>query len=528
MLAPGAKWIAVVSFLLAATRYPTVVEGEAFARDMLATAPASAMEQVLARTPDTVPAVLRNFGSALMTGDAALRARVEAYLSELALLRARRVDATKFSPADVRMVVSFALVDPERFRGDAAFRARVTPLLPRALDPKISSALRHAALRDLNAIFRLDFDTVETIAAQWGSIARRSSEWRVPFDGNLRMPDDVSGPIETSIYSINSQFFQPAEARTFLAAVRASAPKRRLVVLADAAMKDALRELDVEVIETFSRPYTPWPRDPFTVARATDGSIVLVNRPNLQPEREEDANMVRALAQGTLDARWTVAPIPFHNGHILLTPDAMWISIHTVEIRALQLLGMSRVPVQTFGTKQGIETYLAAVRQAADELSKLYGKPVRFVHPLEADAVLMRRLGGGGGFDLDSIVTVLPGGHALVGDLSLGAKLQRGLQNAPLQTFLDTVAAHLAKEMKVQRLPLILLAGKPKPYLVTWNNVVLEGRRAEGFASPLPQGDQRAREAFRAAGYELVLFPPLMPSVRLSGGYRCASNHVRP
>ncbi len=528
MLAPGAKWIAVVWFFLAATRYPTVPEGEAFARDMIATAPASAMEHVLAGNPDTVSGVLRNFGSALMTSDAALRARVEAYVSELARLRARRVDATKFSPADVRMAVSFALVDPERFQKDAAFRARVTPLLPRALDPAISAPLRNAALRDLNAIFRLDFDTVETIAAAWGSIPRRSSERRVEFGGNLRMPDDVSGPIEASIYSINSEFFKPAEARTFLRAVRASAPKRRLVVLADGPMKDALRELDVEVIETFSRSYTPWPRDPFTVARAADGSIVLVNRPNLQPEREEDANMVRALAQGTLDARWTVAPIPFHNGHILLTPEAMWISIHSVEIRALQLLGISRVPVQTFGTKAGVEKYLAAVREAADELSKLYGKPVRFVHPLDADVALMRRLGGGGGFDLDSIVTVLPEGGALVGDLSLGRKLQRGLANAPLQAFLDTVAAHLAKEMKVQRLPLILVAGKPKPYLITWNNVVLEGRRAEGFASTLPEGDRLARDAFRAAGYDLVLFPPLMRSVMLSGGYRCASNHVRP
>jgi hypothetical protein len=64
-------------------------------------------------------------------------------------------------------------------------------------------------------------------------------------------------------------------------------------------------------------------------------------------------------------------------------------------------------------------------------------------------------------------------------------------------------------------------------YLLTWNNVVLEPGRAEGFASGIANADALARNAFKGAGYELVLFPPLKRSVELNGGYRCASNHVR-
>ena len=155
---------------------------------------------------------------------------------------------------------------------------------------------------------------------------------------------------------------------------------------------------------------------------------------------------------------------------------------------------------------------------------------------------------------------------ALVGDLSLGGKLagrasaeewralektyslsdnretvikfQHASDAGGLQRFLDRSASDLARSgVRVRRLPLLmvpssLLVGEDErpetPYfLVTWNNVVLERSRAEGFASGLPSADLIARSAFRAAGYELMLFPPLARSVVLNGGYRCASNEVR-
>ncbi|MFL6291881.1 MAG: hypothetical protein ACJ759_13390, partial [Thermoanaerobaculia bacterium] len=112
---------------------------------------------------------------------------------------------------------------------------------------------------------------------------------------------------------------------------------------------------------------------------------------------------------------------------------------------------------------------------------------------------------------------------------------------AGLDAFLDLVADHLKKEgMEVRRLPLLAVpvAGlrdreglTHDEFLITWNNVVAETRagrvRAEGFASLIPAGDRLARAAFAAAGARLDLFPPLVRSVILNGGYRCASNHVR-
>ena len=536
VLRQGAKWIIVALLVMGVVRvfgaleYPDVATAEVYARELMTKLAPAQLDNALVETPADIPLVLRTLGSAMMTRDLALQMRVTRYLGELVALRARRAD---------RNTITFLVVDPVRFTRDAAFRARILPLLPKALDSTYSAALRNACLSELNGPFALDFDTAESVAASWGSIAHRSSERRIDLTKDLRMPDDFS-PIETSIYSINSDFFPTSDdARAFLSAVRASAPKRRILVLADSAMN--LSDIRVEILPTFGRVYTPWPRDPFTAARAKEGGVVLINRPNLQPHREEDANMARALTQGNFAAQWTVAPIPFHNGHILLTPNAAWISIHTVEIRALQLQGINRVPVQSFATKEGIEKYLVAVRKAAKELEALYRKPVRFVHPLAADPALMKRLGGGGGFDLDSVMTLLPQSDgslvALVGDFSLGAKYKPnkvfGTVAAPpqgLQRFLDTIAAHLtANGINVKRLPLLNMRSKdaPEEFLLTWNNVVLEPARAEGFAMLLPEGDAYARKVFANAGYQLELFPPLAKSVKHSGGYRCASNHVR-
>jgi hypothetical protein len=237
------------------------------------------------------------------------------------------------------------------------------------------------------------------------------------------------------------------------------------------------------------------------------------------------------------------------------------------------------VPVETFGTAAGIDRYVAAARQAARELSDLWGRPVRFVHPLPGPggpaavgSDLLRRIGGGAGYDLDSLVTLLPGRAALVADVTAGRELlarlpatewnalrsgwdlapagdglatavaaaQRTSRAEQLDGFLDLMAEHLASErFHVRRLPLLSVpfsllrdpGDLQGEFLLTWNNVVAETRngalRAEGFSSLLPSGDRAAAEAFAAAGARLDLFPPLTRSVILNGGYRCASNHVR-
>lgn len=547
---------------LPSSGFPATSTVEPFARELVARVPPARLEAKLIADPASIPPVMRSLGSALMTSDAKLRASLEPYVIALARQHAKRV-APRFSSTDLRILVSLQVVDPVRFQEEAAFRARVTSLLPRMLDATTPSVVRERCLDELNATVGIDFDMAETIAVAWGLARRASASKRIAYaPGKVRMADDVSEPIVASIFSIQSRFFTSAEVRAFLSAVRAASPKRRIVVLGDAEIRACAKDLGIDFIDAHQREYSPWPRDPFIIARSTDG-VVLVNRPNLQPEREEDANMARALVQGlpdsiAKDVRWTVAPVPFHNGHVLLTPAAAWISVHTVEIRALQILAVARVPVEWFDTPEGVERYLAAVRKAAKELESLYGRPVRFVHPLEASPELMWRLGGGAGFDLDSLVTMLPKA-ALVGDLTLGASVardadwsaaqsayglltkdgakiadaQRTPKNVALQTFLDTVAAHLAANgTAVQRIPLIqvpvtLVENGRADFLLTWNNVVLEGQRAEGFASLLAEGDAIAGKAFAKAGHRLELYPPLARSIVLNGGYRCASNHLR-
>ncbi len=110
-----------------------------------------------------------------------------------------------------------------------------------------------------------------------------------------------------------------------------------------------------------------------------------------------------------------------------------------------------------------------------------------------------------------------------------------------LTRFLDLCAGEMkARGLVVLRIPFLLLpgqlrqvhgGGEPEDFVLGWNNVVVESKGsdvvAEGFAGGFPAGDRRAVEVFRAAGCRLKLVPPLVHSVVLNGGYRCASNHLR-
>ena len=499
-----------------------------------------------------------------------------------------------WSHEDVLGLLALQLVDPERFAGDEGFRRRVLGVLPRALDPKAPAGLRDALLTELNQVRGFDFAASDEVERAWGAVPRRGAERRVGFvAGGQRFDADVDGRLAASVYSLPSFFFDLGTADAFLSAVRAAAPERTLVVLTDSPLREGLepraRALHLHLLDTYGRPYSPWPRDPFTLVHASGGGARVLVRPNLQPGREEDANLGPELVQNLpadLDrawgkVTWTTAPVPFHNGQVLLTPGAAWVTLHALEPRILAILGLERVPVGSFATAEGIDRYLAAADRAAAELASLYGRPVRFVHPLPAKGTgdlaarteLMRRIGGGAGYDLDSIVTLLPGGKALVADVAAGRDLVAKLPAADLDSlrrgyglepagsalasalaaaqrtpevddlgaFLDLVARQLASSgMGVRRLPILtvpvaLLADRSglshSGFLITWNNVVVESRpgkvRAEGFSYLLPSGDRAAREAFGAFGVQLDLFPPLVRSIVLNGGYRCASNHLR-
>jgi hypothetical protein len=591
--------------LLAAAAPAGPAPAEAAARAWMATPPAALAER-LEREPALVPQALGALGQALGAADRTLSHDAGEYLIQCS--RARSGALAKrgtWSPADVQALLTLDLVTPGRFVADAGFRSRVLALMPRDLDPAADPTagprLRDDLLLALNQIEGIDFAASEAIESAWGAVPRQSAARRVPYTAGLRFDDEAERPLSASVYSLPSAFFDTAAADAFLSAVHQAAPKRTILVLTDLPLHRALesraRSLGIHLLETYGRAYSPWPRDPFSLVRTPAGGVLVLVRPNLQNGREEDAHLGLELVQNLPDeidhawgkATWTEAPVPFHNGQILLTRDAGWITLHTLEPRILALLGAARVPVDTFGTAAGLDRYVAAAHTAAGELSRLYGRPMRFVHPLpepgaplEARSAQMRTLGGGAGYDLDSLVTFLPGKTspvALVADLAAGRKLLAGLpaaersalrtgydlapdgaalttalaaaqetpRAAALAAFLDLTAQHLAGNgVHILRLPLVRIpyallrdqaglpdgaTGNDHEFLLTWNNVVAETRgghlRAEGFGSLLPSGDAAARAVFTQAGAQLDLFPPLVRSIVLNGGYRCASAHVR-
>ncbi|HEV8238560.1 MAG TPA: hypothetical protein VGS57_04250 [Thermoanaerobaculia bacterium] len=437
-----------------------------------------------------------------------------------------------------------------------------------------------------------------TSPAAGSSAAFESLRVELPAGADrFRIEDDPDRALVASVYSLPSPWIDAGEARALLAAVRKADPGREVLVLADAAMEEQLaplaRDARLHLLSTGGALYSPWPRDPFSFARTSGGAVRVVVRPNLQRGREVDATMGPALVQALPPAldrawggvRWAKSAVPFHNGQVLLTRDAAWVSVHTFEPRVLELLGAARVPVESFATAAGIEAYVGATRKAAGELAALYGRSVRFVHPLpvsgagttrEARTALLQRLAGGAGYDLDSLLTLVPSANgvqptALVADVTAGERLLASLdpsqwnalatayrleptglaaglagasssaRGRALASYLDLVADHLRGEgLTVSRLPLLVVPAAvlrdpgsiPDEYFfLTWNNVVVEkrggGARAEGFASLLPAGDDVASQAFAAAGVHLDLLPPLLGSVTRNGGYRCASNHLR-
>lgn len=541
--------------------------------------PAGEMARSLARRPELVPGVFGTLGAALaVAGDEDAAALLD-YTT--AVTRTWSRHEGPWSDDGLQLLTALVLVDPSRFLDDERLRGRVAAALPRAIDPAAPSAVRDRVLAFLSRVPGLGFDAFEDAGFAWGSLVRKSGGRRYE-GGGLVLPGERE-PIRASVYSLPDDLFTAEDALAFLHGVHLAAPERDLVVLTGGELGERLRpkSLGLHVVPTHGFAFSPWPRDPLTFLRDGEGRQVVFLRPNSQSTREDDLWLGRVLVEGLpddLDAAWgglryQRATVPFHNGQILEAGDRLWVSLHSLEPRALELTGFDRVPVAELAGPPGAR-YLAAVRKAAAELGELYGRRVAFVHPLPADdapgaerAKALLPLGGGAGFDLDSLVTLLVtsggGTTALVADLDAGSDLLaaagddelaafaagyglvppklRELQESPrarrLDAFLEAVASHLATGATVRRLPLLLLPqgageGYSEPdFLVGWQNVVLEERdgvaRAEGFASLLPSGDRRAREVYAEAGYRLDLLPPLVGSVRRNGGYRCASQHVR-
>jgi len=554
---------------------------------------AESFESGIEDNAETGVGELLSLGEVVSTAPPDEKETIAAYLVEAARSRGRRLalHGPPWSDENLAGWLALVFLDPARFAAEDEFRRFVVGIAGAALDPAVSVELRDALLGRIHRVDGMGFADAERIELAWG-VARRSSLERAngySKEGG-RVIDDLGGPIEASIYSFPSGLIDMAAASRFLEAVRRGAPERALLVLSDPPLVGELERfagsVELQVIRSYGAPYSPWPRDPFSFSRRADDGVLLLLRPNLQQMREADHTMGLELIQGLPDELdeawgrpiWERSPVPFHNGHLLPVGDAIWLSAHGLELRILQLLGETAIPVDRLGTNAGWQRYTEAAHRAAAEVGELYGRKPLFVHPMEkSDHALLAALGGGAGFDLDTLVTPLLSADgrmsALVGDIGDGTRLlqdvsveeldafaesyrlgvggealrrgllesQRGESARGLARFVDLVAAHLERSgTTVERLPLLLVAAElapreqaplGQPFLVSWNNIVQEERggrrRAEGFSGGLRSGDRLAQRRFSELGYRLELLPALVESVVRNGGYRCASQHLR-
>jgi hypothetical protein len=556
----------------------------------------SELERGLTETPAIEVTAMGLLAADLGSSSLSRTERLQAFIAELAASRSRRIGSSGegWSPSEYEGLLRMQFVDPERFVSDTTFREKVLDILPAALDTQVPQRLKDLLLFSVNNVPGIDFAASDRIETAWKAISRSSQERESTYQRmSLCFSDDYSLPIEATVTSLPSRFFDAAEVIPFLECLRSFSPKRKLLALVDLPLREQLsstaERLGVDLIETHGRRYTPWPRDPLCFARGGDDRVIVLVPPAGQMDRQEDLYMGLELVQGlpsVIDEswggiRWARSPVPFHNGQVLLTPERAWVSLHSLEPRILQLLSLDEVPGDAFFGDESIwRDYLLAAKRAAGEMEVLFGREVRFVHPLPdgfESPLQVETMGGGAGFDLDSLLTIVEvtddTGVALVGDLAAGTALLRrltvddltafrtgfGLSSEPqvlrrelisaqdsdrarrLRAFLDLVDSWLREEgFVVHRLPLFLVSVKflgnahelhHEDFLITWANVVLENlegrRRAEGFSNLLPMGDRLSREVFQQAGYEMNFIPPLVRSIILNGGYRCASQSLR-
>ena len=398
-----------------------------------------------------------------------------------------------WTPLDLQALLTIQLVDPERFVSDGRFARGCWPVLPRSLDPSCAAAPpRRSAPRaqpgPRDRLRRLRGDRVRLggRAAPGAGAARR-----LPVAPGAPLRRRRREPVAASVYSLPSFFFSRRRPRRPSSPECAGRPRRTgpLIVLTDLPLRRRLEAQRPEAapLETYGRPYSPWPRDPFSLVRAPSGAVRVAGPPEppggagggREPRRRADpepAGRPRPrLGRSRLERGAGVLPQRAGAG------DARRGLGHPARPGAAhpRRSWLDRVPVESFGDGSGIERYVDRGRdRPPKELGILYGRPVRFVHPLSGrpdGRALMRRIGGGAGYDLDSLVTLLPAGKgfALVADADAGRELlsrmtPRGLEGlarrlrpargpsataspgpvharADLDSFLDLVAEHLRK-----------------------------------------------------------------------------------
>src|SRR6185295_9076684 len=192
--------------------WPKPEVADAFARELIAHVPPAAFDDAATSNPELVPAVMRNLGTALLSHDAQLQAAVKRYATAVVREHAARIPRD-FSNDDLHMLVAFQVLDPLRYGEDEEFRRAVDTILTASLSPTLSEPLRRAAVNELNRVAPINFETAEALAVSAGLV--RASGSRFVTNSAATIMTAGNEPIEASIYSINSRFVKPDEAKRF-------------------------------------------------------------------------------------------------------------------------------------------------------------------------------------------------------------------------------------------------------------------------------------------------------------------------
>ncbi len=607
----SARWVAPLLSIVAFSHLPA--EEVAFSVESLIRGSPAEFEQRLRSDPNFAQRVVPKLSQALTTqpSDQNSLLRFLASASKARTLRISRQEAP-WGDSEINEILTLAFVDPNRFFGqDPVFQAIILKHLPTAIEDTAPDSLRRRLLNTLSQIPAIGFDQLEPIGLGWGIANRPSSQRERPFQDlvPLSCTDGVS-PLQALLFSFPSSMFDAEDCIALLDSVHQSSPSVALAVISDYTANDGTaaesfraeaRALGAYLIAPLGPSPSPWLRDPILVGRDSDQQLVLINRAGSQQGREQDQNIPRQLIQGTPSEFesltgplfWSQAPFHFHGGHLLFTPESPWISVHSIETQILKRLNLQGIDVQKLNDIDGWNSFSEAANASAEELGKLGGHRVQWVHPWPSTppgmehSEFVRCLGGGNDIDLDTLLTILPGGPsdtAILGDLDQGGELlgtvsdeelaefsrrfqirvpprdlrdaltrwKRSARVAGLSAFLELVATHLRTNgLRVRRTPMLmiptpLIANHPKfaaeqphaHFPIGFSNVVLDSQsapnepterrlRAHSFESCLPIFDAEARRVFAEAECDLILHPALVESIISEGGFRCATQEIR-
>ena len=526
------------------------------------------------------------------------RTRILEFLAEAAKARSLRWTAkgAPWSDTAVNEILSLAFIDPDRFFGDDThFQELILAHLPHTIDPEVPRGLQLRLLQTLAKVSQMRANTLEAIALKGGFAVRESGDRELltnPADWEI--DDDGLSPISSLLFSMPASMFAREDCQGLLDSVQHHSPNTDLLVLTDATGLGGPR---TRIATPWMTGLTPWLRDPFLVARDSGNRLTLLSRTLHQSGREADRLTGRQIVSAAPEAwdqalgpvHWSDVSFPFHGGQLLFTPGTVWVSVHSLEWRLLQILETERIDPSQLSSPEGWADFVRAVNQAADELSTLCHREVRFVHPWPTPPPDMSHrdyvdsLAGGNDLDLDTLIAILahPDGLTLVvGDIAQGSTIAASTSNPSwnafakktgidlganalrngliaaqtskrvigIQRFIDLVESHFSNQgLSTRRTPLLMVptafitrnprlsANQPHDWFpLGYSNVVIESipnseqpLRAQVFSTGLPEFDQTAKKTYEEIGCSLILHPPLMESLICEGGFRCATQQVR-